>query len=303
MGLPKQKTHIFYLNSTIQRTVTIMKKTNISAITMVTFALILGGCATSSSTTNTNSADKEPATSVSATTEIKQSGAATPTYKDKQLVGYNFQKGFAVPAKIGNFFGFSYSATQHLTMTNGVTKAKVYKTLPVVIQVNHPEINGSTSSQWNDTLYFGRDNYAMWQFESDAELVTGKWTIAVKLNGEKIAEKNFFVQVPPKMPAKITQVCHAQIELFPKQLQQAHSQCCDGGDGAACYTFAWRGLEYIKDTKGAQLYYAKGCELGDISSCRTAAKMTTDEQQKLDFFNKACDLEDIESCIDAGREL
>ncbi len=280
-----------------------MKNIKISAITMLTLSIVLSGCAASSSTITADNEHNAPTANVSATTKIKQSGAATPAYKNKLLVGYNFQKGFAVPAKIGNFFGFSFSATQHLTMTNGVTTSEVYKTLPIVIEVNHPEINGSISSHWNDTLYFGRDNYAMWQFESDAELVTGKWTIAVKLNGETIAEKNFFVQVPPKMPAKITQVCHAQIELFPKQLQQAHSQCCDGGDGTACYTFAWRGLERIKDTKGAQLYYAKGCELGDISSCRTAAKMTTDEQEKLEFFNKACDLKDIESCIDAGRDL
>ena len=278
-----------------------------SVLGLLSLSFLLGGCATTKEEQNNQQTNVEQTSEskvkVGATAKINKSGLATPAFKNKQLVGYNFQKGFAVPAEIGNFFGFSYTATQSVSMTPDATEGKVYKSLPVIVEVTHPEINGSTQSSWNDTLYFGRDNFAMWQFESEAELANGKWTVAVKLNDEIIAEKNFFVQVPPKMPAKVTQVCDAQVELFPKPLQDAHTACCENNDAQACYNFAWRGLERIRDKVGAQLYYAKSCDLGDVSGCRTAAKLADTKEQKIEFFKKGCDLDDFESCVDAKLEL
>ncbi|NVD06299.1 DUF3859 domain-containing protein [Vibrio sp. JPW-9-11-11] len=274
-----------------------------SVLGLLSLSILLGGCASKNNEQTSVEQQSDAKVEVGATATVKESGLATPAFKNKQLVGYNFQKGFAVPAKIGNFFGLSYTATQSLKMTSDATDAKVYKSLPVVIEVTHPEINGSTNSRWNDTLYFGRDNFAMWQFESDAELVSGKWTVAVKLNDQVIAEQNFFVQVPPKMPAKVAQVCKAQVELFPQPLQEAHTACCESNDAQACYNFAWRGLERVRDKEGALLYYAKSCDLGDVSGCRTAAKFAKTEDQKLEFFNKGCDLKDFESCIDADRQF
>lgn len=239
--------------------------------------------------------------------KIKKSGLGVPKYMDNQLVGYKFKRGFAVPAQIGNYFGFSYSVNQaiDITITNTDMTGNIVKQVPITVTVTHPEIitNGkaTTVSSWQDTLYFGRDNFAMWNFESKNELVNGKWNITVEYNNTKVAEKNFFVQVPPPVPEKVTQVCKIETEKFPPFLQQANKECCVDNSAQACYNFAWRGLERLKDKHGAGLYYAKGCALGDISSCRLAAKMAKTEQERNKFHHKGCDLNDFDSCIEVDR--
>lgn len=275
-----------------------------SAIALFSLMLLLGGCASNNEATLTQSNSQQSLPqNVSATATITKSGLATQKVINKQVVGYGFHKGFVIPAKIGNFFGFSYNATQTIALTPDSTGGEILTRLPVVVEVTHPSINGSTSSQWNDTLYFGRPNYAMWQFESEKELVNGEWNIAVKLNGEIIAERSFFVQIPQRLPAKVSKVCEVEIELFPKALQDVHSSCCADNDSKACYKFAWLGLELINDKNGSLLYYAKSCESGYISGCRSAAKLATSQEQKLDFYNKGCELKDFESCINAELEF
>ncbi len=174
----------------------------------------------------------------------------------------------------------------------------------MIVEVNHPEINGSTFSSWNDTLYFGRDNYAMWQFESSEELTAGEWVISVKLGNEIIAKKSFFVQIPPKMPGKVTELCEVDdLDLFPQPVQEAHKSCCEDINANACYDFAWRGLERIKDKEGALLYYSESCELGYTSGCRAAAKISENKELQLYFYDLGCDLNDIDSCIEVGRDF
>ncbi|MEF1340002.1 DUF3859 domain-containing protein, partial [Vibrio rotiferianus] len=124
-----------------------------SVLGLISLSILLGGCATTKEEQNNQQTNVEQTSEskvkVGATAKINKSGLATPAFKNKQLVGYNFQKGFAVPAEIGNFFGFSYTATQSVAMTPDATEGKVYKSLPVIVEVTHPEINGSTQSSWN----------------------------------------------------------------------------------------------------------------------------------------------------------
>jgi hypothetical protein len=284
-------------------------------LTFTLFSLIalLNGCATpppvsEDTQTSVNQAEVTKKIEVQvAQTKAKKSGLGKPQYQNGQLVGYQFQRTFGIPAQIGNFFGFSYQTNQVLAMSNTDKSAtgEIVSKVPVTVTVTHPEIitNGkaSTESSWQDTLYFGRDNFAMWKFESKNELVSGKWTIEVKHQDTIVATKNFFVQVPPPMPAKITTVCEVEIDKFPKALQTLNQKCCSNNDAQACYNFAWRGLERIKDKHGAALYYAKSCELGDVSGCRFAAKLASDEKTRDEFYNKGCDLKDIDSCLEVDR--
>ncbi|GEK11687.1 DUF3859 domain-containing protein [Pseudoalteromonas peptidolytica] len=280
-----------------------MKKTIISLL-LATLPIFISGCKTAS---NTESTEVVKNTIELGSAEIKKSGHAQPLFQNNQLVGYEFKKGFAVPAELGNFFGFSYQVNQLINSTtdNPNSTGYVATKVPVTVTVVHPEImiNGKpeTTSSWEDTLYFGRDNFAMWKFENANELVNGKWTISVAYQQKEIATKNFFVRVPPKMPKKVTQVCQVEIDKFPRALQQANTACCTNNDAQACYNFAWRGLERIRDKKGAALYYAKSCELGDISGCRQAAKMATTPEKRDAFYHKGCDLKDMDSCIEVNR--
>lgn len=165
-----------------------------SVIGLLSILTLLGGCTSTFETQSTQ--EQQTKTNAAATALINQFGQATPIVNNNQVVGYSFQDDSdTVTAKIGQFFGFRYKATQTIKLSAGSTQATVESSLPVVIEVTHPTINGSTSSSWNDTLYFGRQNYVMWQFESNQELVAGKWTVAVKLNNQTIAEKDFSVDV------------------------------------------------------------------------------------------------------------
>ncbi|KAF7764448.1 hypothetical protein PCIT_b0452 [Pseudoalteromonas citrea] len=290
-----------------------MNRHNTLTFTLISLIVLLNGCATPPTISSDAQTNEKPALVQKtldikvAKTKAKKSGLGVPQYKNGQLVGYQFQRSFAIPAQIGNFFGFSYVTNQVLAINNADKAAtgEIVKKVPVIVTVTHPEIitNGqaSTQSAWQDTLYFGRDNFAMWNFESNNELVSGKWTIEVKHQDTVVATKNFFVQVPPPMPAKVTTVCQVESEKFPKALQKSNQKCCAENDAQACYNFAWRGLERIKDKHGAALYYAKSCELGDISGCRLAAKLASNEQTRNDFYHKGCDLKDMDSCIEVNR--
>ena len=165
------------------------------------------------------------------------------------------------------------------------------------------QANGSvtTESSWKDTLYFGRPNHTIWQFEADNELVGGKWTMSVMYDDKALIEKNFFVNKLPPMPKKLTSVCSADESLYPAPLAKAHKACCTQDDAQACYNFAWRGVERLKDMKGAVLYYGRGCELGDASSCRTAGQKSTDDAEKHKWFEKGCKLKDFDSCLEIGK--
>lgn len=287
-----------------------MKNTKSILAGLLSSALLLslGACSTydaahtPAAETKVKTAPQVALTAEQISTKINKSGLATVKSLNAQTVGYDFKRSFMVPAQIGNYFGFSYTANQ---LANATETDNTISTLPVTIKVQHPEmlVNGKkvTESSWKDTLHFGRDNFVMWKFESQAELLNGEWSMSVLLQDKAIADKRFFVRVPPPMPAKVTEVCVAEVEKFPPPLQKQHTACCSNGDAEACYTFAYRGLEYIKDKHGAQLYYAKSCELGNISGCRLAAKLATGEPQKNVYLNKACDLKDTMSCIDVNR--
>lgn len=239
---------------------------------------------------------------------IAKSGLATPLMNNGSVVGYNYKRSFMIPAVKGNYFGFSYTAEQQMQLSANSTTAKgeVKSRVPVTIKVTHPEIkqtNGqvSTESSWRDTLYFGRPNHTIWQFEGDHELVSGKWTMSVHYQGNTIAEKNFLVKKLPPMPKKITQVCSADETLYPAPLAKAHQACCTNDDAQACYNFAWRGVERLKDITGAVLYYGRGCDLGDVSSCRAAGQKAKTAQEKKAWFTKGCKLKDFDSCLEVGK--
>ncbi len=242
------------------------------------------------------------------TVEIEKSGLATPSTNQGTVTGYDFKRGFMIPAEIGNYFGFRYQAKQVLAVTAGTTKVtgEIKASLPVTVRAIHPEMlqaNGQTTteSSWQDTLYFGRPNYSMWQFESENERVDGQWTIRLEYQGNVIAEKNFLVRKPVPKPAKVTEVCTAAVAMFPQPLAEAHEACCSNGNAQACYNFAYRGMERLRDKVGAALYYQRGCELGDISSCRMAGRMAKAEEDKQTWYNKGCDLKDLDSCLEVGR--
>jgi len=273
---------------------------NNSVLKIASSLVLLLSLAACSNSKITETESKMSLTAELITAEITQSGLAQPIINGGQAVGYKYKRTLAVPAQKGHYFGFEYSV-KPIDEVAG----KQQRHLPVTIQVTHPEmlVNGkkTTVTSWQDMMYFGRSNYTMWQFESDAELLNGQWNISVLLQNEVVVEKSFFVMVPPPRPAKVTEVCVAEVDKFPKPLQDAHTACCSNNDSDACYTFAWRGLEPLRDKSGALLYFAKSCEMGNISGCSTAAKITTSENQKTVYLNKACDLKDIMSCIDVGR--
>jgi len=103
------------------------------------------------------------------------------------------------------------------------------------------------------------------------------------------------------MPKKITETCVADLSAFPPFLVKKHQACCTNNEAQACYDFAYRGLERIKDKVGAQLYYGKGCELGDISSCCIAGRLAKDKTKQAYWYNKGCDLKDLDSCLEVDR--
>ena len=285
-----------------------------SAILSIVLTAITACSSTTEPTEAKTTAQAEPVTPVKVATEvtakIDKSGLALPIKNQGTVVGYKYKRSFMIPAAKGNFFGFSYNANQALAVTaNGTdtqVQSEVKSSLPVTIKVTHPEMkqgNGAvtTESSWRDTLYFGRPNHTIWQFESDNELVSGKWVMSVNYEGKSLVEKSFLVKKLPPMPKKLTQVCSADESLYPPQLAKAHQDCCNNNDAQACYNFAWRGVERLKDIKGAVLYYGKGCDLGDASSCRTAGQKAEDEEQKKMWFGKGCKLKDLDSCLEIGK--
>lgn len=274
---------------------------------VIAITSLVTACSSLNTAKNETKSEATPAKAVAAEMKIGatliKSGLATPKKNNNQLVGYSFKKNVIIPAELGSFFGLSYRASQTLEATANTKKvtSTIKRSLPVIVEVTHPEINGQTISRWNDTLYFGRDNFAMWQFESEAELVAGRWGFKVIYKDEALVEKNFLVVVPSKRPAKVTEVCSVEIEKFPKTLQDANAECCNRDDAEACYTFAWRGMEHLKDTLGSYLYYKRACDLGSVSGCRMAVKFTQDEKTIEALHNKACDLDYMISCIEVGR--
>lgn len=258
-------------------------------------------------------AQAEPAPSVkqvpvTITAKIDKSGVAEPIRNHGNVVGYKYKRSFLIPAAKGNFFGFSYKANQQLQLTTADNKvtSEVLSHVPVTVKVIHPAItqaNGSvtTESSWQDTLYFGRPNHSIWQFEAENELVEGKWSISVIHQDKTLIEKNFLVKKVRPRPKKVTQVCTADESQFPPPLAKDHQACCQKDDVQACYNFAWRALERLNDMKGAVLYYGRGCELGDASSCRTAGKIAKDETEQKKWFEKGCELKDLDSCLEIGK--
>ena len=245
---------------------------------------------------------------VMVTAKIDKSGRAEPIKNGGMVVGYKYKKAFMIPAMKGNFFGYSYTAEQKLELdaNTKTAKSEVKSSLPVTIKVTHPEMklaNGevTTESSWKDTLYFGRPNHTIWQFESKNELLDGKWTMSVVYQDKTLVEKNFLVKTLPPMPKKLTQVCSADESLYPAPLAKAHQACCTQDDAQACYNFAWRGVERLRDNVGAVLYYGRGCELGDASSCRAAGQKSSDKEQQHKWFEKGCKLKDFDSCLEIGK--
>lgn len=275
--------------------------------------LIISACSSTPEHSNSKDTKLEPVsetqlTPLSISAGIDKSGRAEPIVNGGSVVGYKYKRAFMIPAMQGNFFGYSYTATQKLELdANGKSaKSEVKSSVPVTVKVTHPEMkqtNGqvTTESSWRDTLYFGRPNHTVWQFESKNELVDGKWTMSVVYDGEILVEKNFLIKTLPPMPKKLTQVCSADESLYPKPLVKAHQACCTNNDAQACFTFAWQGVERLRDNVGAVLYYGRGCELGDASSCRAAGQKSSDKEEQQKWFESGCKLKDFDSCLEIGK--
>lgn len=266
---------------------------------LLMFVGLLSGCAS-------NDSDSSQSENTKATeyVDIKESGVVTPKYNGNIVVGYEYTTPFAIPAALKSGFGFSYEATKALYLK--VSESGDVATLPVKVTVTHPpmkQANGSesTSSSWNDTLYFNRINYTTWLFESKAELVPGNWEISLSYRGEVLAKKAYLVVIPRPTLTKLTSVCSADESLYPAPLASAHNACCNNDDADACYNFAWRGVERQKDTVGAVLYYGRSCDLGSASGCRTAGNLAESDEGKAEWFNKGCDLKDLDSCLEVDR--
>lgn len=250
--------------------------------------------------------------SVGINASIDAKGLATPRTMNGMILGYDITPSFPIAPKLGSGFGFTYTASVAVNMIkNDNAPAKILvdvpRKVPVTIIVKHPEITSTdgtvtTESSWNDTLYFGRPNYVIWNFETESELVSGKWTVSVVEKGTELVSQSFLVMNAPTKPAKITQVCTLDESKYPPHLISEYQQCCMNDNASACYQFAWKGVERFKDTVGAILYYGRACELGDISGCRRAGQMSEGDSEAK-WFNKGCDLRDFDSCFEIGRSL
>ncbi|NRB24272.1 DUF3859 domain-containing protein [Shewanella sp.] len=250
--------------------------------------------------------------SVGINASIDAKGLATPRTMNGMILGYDITPSFPIAPKLGSGFGFTYTASVAVNMIkNDNASAKILvdvpRKVPVTIIVKHPEITSTdgtvtTESSWNDTLYFGRPNYVIWNFETESELVSGKWTVSVVEKGTELVSQSFLVMNAPTKPAKITQVCTLDESKYPPHLISEYQQCCMNDNASACYQFAWKGVERFKDTVGAILYYGRACELGDISGCRRAGQMSEGDSEAK-WFNKGCDLRDFDSCFEIGRSL
>lgn len=290
-----------------------MKNTTLTKSSLVSILLLAISACSSTNQVETTATKPEPVAkaepvAMAITANIDKSGRAEPIKNGDMVVGYQYKRAFMIPAMKGNFFGYSYTATQKLELDaeNKMAKSEVKSSVPVTVKVTHPEMklgNGqvTTESSWQDTLYFGRPNHTIWQFESNNELVDGKWTMSVVHDGKTLVEKNFLVKTLPPMPKKLTQVCSADESLYPAPLAKAHQACCSQNDAQACYNFAWKGVERLRDNVGAVLYYGRGCELGDASSCRAAGQKTSDETEQHKWFEKGCKLKDFDSCLEIGK--
>lgn len=288
-----------------------MKYPSFTKSILVSLALLtITACSSTNEQTKTTekSAAQVKSVPISISGDIDKSGRAEPIKNGGMVVGYKYKRAFMIPAMTGNYFGFSYTAKQSLTLNaeDKMAKSDVKSSVPVTVKVTHPEMkqaNGqvSTESSWQDTLYFGRPNHTIWQFESKNELLDGKWTMTVIYEGKTIVEKNFLVKTPPPMPKKLTQVCSADESLYPAPLAKAHQACCTQNEAQACFTFAWKGVELLRDNVGAVLYYGRGCELGDASSCRAAGQKSSDDKAKHNWFEKGCKLKDFDSCLEIGK--
>lgn len=290
-----------------------MKNTALTKSSLVSIFLLAISACSSTEPAKSTKAKAEPASQVAPTkmaisANIDKSGRAEPIKNGGMVVGYEYKRAFMIPAMKGNFFGYSYNATQKLALNaeNKTAKAEIKASVPVTVKVTHPEMkqaNGqvTTATSWQDTLYFGRPNHTVWQFESKNELVDGKWTMSVIYDGETLVEKNFLVKTLPPMPKKLTKVCSADQSLYPAALAKAHQACCEQDDAQACYNFAWQGVERLRDNVGAVLYYGRGCELGDASSCRAAGQKSSDKKEQHKWFEQGCKLKDLDSCLEIGK--
>jgi len=244
---------------------------------------------------------------------LAEKGVAKAYSHDGAITGYDFKPSFIIPAVKGNSFGYSYNAAVGIEVIETVGSNKhitstVPKSMPVTVVVTHPQIEGIdgqgfTESSWNDRLYMARPNYVIWNFEADAELVSGKWTVAVFDGDRELISQNFLVRKMLPKPGKITELCSIDEGLYPPHLAKSHTLCCSEGDAKACYDFAWNGVERLGDKVGAVLYYGQACELGDISGCRMAGRIAKDEEVKSKWYNKGCDLSDLDSCLEVDRQL
>ncbi|QPG57594.2 DUF3859 domain-containing protein [Shewanella eurypsychrophilus] len=250
--------------------------------------------------------------SVGINASIDAKGLATPRKMNGLIVGYDITPSFPIAPTLGTGFGFTYNASIAVNMIKKDTSSAkilvdVPRKVPVTITVKHPEITSTdgtvtTESSWKDILYFGRPNYVIWNFESESELVSGKWTVSVLEKGTEIVSQSFLVMNTPTKPAQITQVCVIDEAKYPRHLISQYQDCCMKDDASACYQFAWKGVERFKDTVGAILYYGRACDLGDISGCRRAGQMSEGDSEAK-WYNKGCDLRDFDSCIEVGRSL
>ncbi len=93
-----------------------MIRSKTSIIGFFSLLILLGGCSASNNIQENQTAVPN---SANATATIKNSGLAVPKFKNNLLVGYDFEQGFAVPAKIGNFFGFSFTTTKSINLAPG----------------------------------------------------------------------------------------------------------------------------------------------------------------------------------------
>ncbi|WP_299789624.1 DUF3859 domain-containing protein [uncultured Shewanella sp.] len=261
----------------------------------------------------THSESVSPDFTVEINATLDQKGVAKPYFHNGAVSGYDFKSSFIIPAVKGQSFGFSYNASAGIDVietqgSNKQVKAKVQKSMPVTVVVTHPQMVSTdgqvmTESSWKDMLYMGRPNYVVWNFETDAELVSGKWTVAVFDGDRELISQNFMVRKMLPKPGKISEVCAIDEGLYPPHLVKSHTLCCSEGDAKACYDFGWKGVERLGDKAGAVLYYAKACDLGDISGCRMAGKLAKDEEEKSKWYNKGCDLNDLDSCLEVDRQL
>lgn len=110
-----------------------------------------------------------------------------------------------IEATIGTIFGMQFLAERAETNDDTVDNDDDDDDgiAPIHICVLHPPMTDpktkkvTTKEEWDAPANFGIIRFTGWTFETESELVPGRWTIQILQDGRVMASRDFTVAVPP----------------------------------------------------------------------------------------------------------